>query len=132
MDDTPPGIVVVGDYCLLGDRCIRRIAAAGSAASGARSKRSAVCPSEHDHMSPEIELDLQAQHDITALPATALPALAEAMTVLELTPWNGRPINPNNPDGAVRTLAFGSAGMLTYLVLDDVQRVDVLIVARAS
>jgi hypothetical protein len=29
-------------------------------------------------------------------------------------------------------LAFGSAGMLTYLVLDDKQRVDVLIVAWAS
>ena len=45
---------------------------------------------------------------------------------------NGRPINPDNPDGAVRTFAFGSAGMLTYLVLDDEQRVDVLIVAWAS
>jgi hypothetical protein len=83
-------------------------------------------------MSYEIEINLQAQDDITALPATALPALAGAMTVLELTPWNGRPINPDNPDGAVRTLAFGSARMLTYLVLDDEQRVDVLIVAWAS
>jgi hypothetical protein len=80
-------------------------------------------------MSYEIDIDLQAQDDIAALPAMALPALAEAMTVLELTPWNGRPINPDNPDGAVRTFGFGSAGMLTYLVLDDEQRVDVLIVA---
>lgn len=83
-------------------------------------------------MSYEIDIDLQAQDDIAALPAMALPALAEAMTVLELTPWNGRPINPDNPDGAVRTFAFGSAGMLTYLVLNDEQRVDVLIVAWAS
>jgi hypothetical protein len=83
-------------------------------------------------MSYEIDIDLQAQDDIAALPTMALPALAEAMTVLELTPWNGRPINPDNPDDAVRTFAFGSAGMLTYLVLDDEQRVDVLIVAWAS
>jgi hypothetical protein len=48
-------------------------------------------------MSYEIDIDLQAQDDIAALPAMALPALAEAMTVLELTPWNGRPINPDNP-----------------------------------
>lgn len=39
----------------------------------------------------------------------------------QLTPRNGRSVNPDNPDGAVRTLAFGSAGMLTYLVLDDEQ-----------
>ena len=37
-------------------------------------------------MSYEIDIDLQAQDDIAALPAMALPALAEAMTVLELTP----------------------------------------------
>lgn len=83
-------------------------------------------------MSYEIDIDLQAQHDIDALPAAALLALAEAMSVLELAPWNGRPINPDNPHGAVRTLAFGSAGMLTYLVLDNEQRVDVLIVAWMS
>ncbi|MBV9010963.1 MAG: hypothetical protein JO309_06060 [Pseudonocardiales bacterium] len=83
-------------------------------------------------MSYEIDVDLQAQDDIAALPARALLTLAEAMTILELTPWNGRPINSANPDGAVRTLAFGSAGMLTYLVLDDEKRVDVLIVVWAS
>lgn len=80
----------------------------------------------------EIDIDLLAQNDIAALPATALLALAEAITVMELVPWNGHPINPDNPAGAVRTLAFGSAGMLTYLVLDDEHRVDVLIVAWAS
>lgn len=83
-------------------------------------------------MSYEIDIDLPTQDDIAALPVRALPALAEAMTVRELTPWNGRPINPGNPDGAVRTLAFGSGGMLTYLVLEAEQRVDVLIVAWAS
>jgi hypothetical protein len=41
---------------------------------------------------------------------------------------------PDQPGsaGAVRTLAFGSSGMLTYLVLDDEKRVDVLIVAWVS
>jgi hypothetical protein len=83
-------------------------------------------------MSYEIDIDPAAQHDIAALPATALHALAEAMTVLELTPWNGRPINPDNPTGSVRTLAFGAGGLLTYLILETDRRVDVLIVAWAS
>lgn len=47
-------------------------------------KRSSVCPSQHDHMSYKIEIDLPAQDDIAALPATTLPALGEAITVLEL------------------------------------------------
>jgi hypothetical protein len=48
-------------------------------------------------MSYEIDIDLRAQDAIAALPAAALPALAEAITVLELTPWNSRPINPDPP-----------------------------------
>ncbi len=59
----------------------------------------------------------------------ALPclALAEAMTVLEITPWSGRPYNEDNPDGALRTMAFGSAGMPTHLE----HRVDLLVVTWA-
>jgi hypothetical protein len=59
-------------------------------------------------MSYEIDIDLQAQDDIAALPATVLPALTEAITVLELTPWNGRLINPHNPDGVGGVSGAGS------------------------
>jgi len=57
-------------------------------------------------MSYEINIDLRAHDDIAALPADALEALAEAMTFLQLTPWNAAPINPDNPTGPVRTLGL--------------------------
>jgi hypothetical protein len=74
----------------------------------------------------EVEVDLEAREQIAALPAGALLALAEALAMLELTPWNGPPLNKNHPDGEVRTLPFGGAGLITYLILDDQERVDVL------
>lgn len=80
-------------------------------------------------MSYEISIDLRAHDDIAALPADALLPLAEVITFLQLTPWNTRPISPDNPSGPVRTVAFGDAGMLTVLVLDSLQRVDVLTVS---
>lgn len=48
--------------------------------------------------------------------------------MLELVPWNGLSLNKDNPDGAVRQLAFGDFGMITSLILDDQRRVDLLIV----
>lgn len=74
-------------------------------------------------MSYEINIDLQAHDDIAALPTEALVPLAEALTFLQLTPWSTLPINDKNPDGAVRALPFGGAGLLT---LDDQHRVDIL------
>lgn len=63
------------------------------------------------------------------LPASALPLLAEAFAVLELVPWSGRSVNPErNPDAAVRNLPFGEVGMLTYLIVEQERRVDVLLV----
>jgi hypothetical protein len=45
----------------------------------------------------------------------------------ELTPWNGRPYVEQKPDGPVRQLLFGGGiGFITYLVLEEQQRVDVL------
>jgi hypothetical protein len=75
-----------------------------------------------------LEIDPLAEQQIAALPPLALAALVEAAAVLELVPWNGLPLNRNNPDGAVRQLPFGRFGMITYLILDDQQRVDLLIV----
>lgn len=44
-------------------------------------------------MSYELNIDLRAHDDIASLPAEALGPLAEAMTFLQLTPWNARAIN---------------------------------------
>ena len=52
----------------------------------------------------------EAQDQIDALPHDALIAFAEAFTVLEVVPWNGRPINPDNQDGAVRVLDLPALG----------------------
>ena len=48
--------------------------------------------------------------------------------MLKLIPWNGEPINKHNPTGAVRTLPFGAVGIVTYLILEDQRRVDVITV----
>jgi hypothetical protein len=47
---------------------------------------------------------------------------------LEVGPWSGDPVNDKNPGGAVRTLTFGRhhEGMVTYLILENQRRVDVL------
>jgi hypothetical protein len=79
-----------------------------------------------------IDVDPEAREQIRALPAVVLTALAEAMAVLTLTPWNGDPINKENPDGAVRVLLFNPRGMITYLIVEDRRRVDVLQVTWTS
>jgi hypothetical protein len=77
-----------------------------------------------------IDIDPGAQDAIVALPADALLALAEAFAVLELEPGSaGRSVNPErNPDSGVRTLPVGAAGMVTYLVVEQQRRVDILLV----
>jgi hypothetical protein len=42
------------------------------------------------------------------------------------------PINVGNPRGPVRHLPFGQFGMITYLILEDQRRVDLLIVTWAG
>ena len=83
-------------------------------------------------MSYTLDIDPLAAEQIAELPPPALTVLAEALTVLEVVPWNGLPLNRDNPDGPVRQLPFGTAGMITYLILDDQRRVDVLIVTWAG
>ena len=83
-------------------------------------------------MSYSLDVDPLAERQIAALPQTALTTLAHALAVLELVPWNGLPVNNANPDGPVRQLPFGDLGMITYLILDDQQRVDLLIVTWAG
>ena len=76
----------------------------------------------------EVSPDEQSRPQIDALPAPALPFFAEVCATLELAPWNGSPINDAFPDAPVRTLAFGPdhQGLVTYLVLEDLRRVDIL------
>lgn len=80
-------------------------------------------------MSYSIDIDPAAQDTISSLPPGALIPLAEALAMVELTPWSGRSVNPErDPDAAVRNLPFGASGMITYLILDRDQRVDVLLI----
>lgn len=75
-----------------------------------------------------IEVSPEAREQIRALPPALLKQLADVMAMLELTPWHSAPINGDNPDGAVRQLFFGDSGqaLLTFLILEDQRRVDVL------
>jgi hypothetical protein len=73
-----------------------------------------------------VETDNLAIEQIAALPDEALADYAQVLAVLKLVPWNGDPLHDDNPDGAVRTLPLGRAGMVTYLILEDQCRVDVL------
>lgn len=84
-------------------------------------------------MSYSIDIDEAAQAAIDVLPRDGLLSLAEALMVPELAPWNGLPVNPQlNPDGPVRNRPFGPAGMLTCLIVEHKQRVDVLLITWAG
>ncbi|MCG8920286.1 hypothetical protein L6E12_31405 [Actinokineospora sp. PR83] len=84
-------------------------------------------------MAYELDIDLAAREQIRALPAAALAALAQAFEVLALVPERGQPLNPANPDGAVRQFVFDDGkGLITYLLLTDQDRVDVLVVTWVS
>jgi hypothetical protein len=63
---------------------------------------------------------------IAELPGPALAGNAQTLAVLELVPRNGDPINTDDPDGNLRLLPFGDAGMVIYVILVDQQRVDAL------
>ena len=65
---------------------------------------------------------------VVALPAGALSAYAEVRVLLEVTPWSGSPYRREKPDGPMRTLAFGSSGGVTYLILEREREVHVLLV----
>lgn len=72
--------------------------------------------------------DEYSQPQIEALPVAAGAPFAEARVMLEVAPWSGDPLNGAKPDGPIRTTVFGPAseGMITYLILDDQRRVDIL------
>jgi hypothetical protein len=75
-----------------------------------------------------VTTDGQSQPQIEALPADARESFAEARVVLEVAPWGGEPLFTDRPDGGLRTLTFGRSGqgMITFLILEDQRRVDIL------
>lgn len=76
----------------------------------------------------------EAQEGIAALPTSALSDYAEVLDRLRDDPWSGRPYVDAEPVGNVRVLTFGpdSRGLITYLILEDQQRVVVLRVQWAG
>jgi len=80
-----------------------------------------------------LDIDPIAAEQIRALPVKALAALSEAFEVLRLVPERGQPINSANPTGGVYQLVYGDGrGLITYLLLADQERVDVLLVTWVS
>ena len=65
---------------------------------------------------------------IAALPTDLLLQYADALDVMKRMPWTGEPYNADKPLGAMRRLLFGPEGRgeVIYLVVEDLQRVDVL------
>ena len=70
----------------------------------------------------------EAEAAIAALAEAARNGYDDAVKVMQLVPWNGQPYVASKPDGSMRQLIFGpgGAGPVTYLILEDQQRVDVL------
>lgn len=81
-------------------------------------------------MAYRIVSDPRAAAQVAALPVEALQLYGQVLDVLQLQPWNGRPINPTNPEGPVRLWPLGRL-LVTYLILEDQQRVDILDVVWA-
>lgn len=78
-------------------------------------------------MTYKIDLDPAVIDQIRALPPEAADFLPDVLTVLELVPRNGLLYNDDLPDCSMRELLFGAGkGKVTYLILQDQLRVDVL------
>jgi hypothetical protein len=52
--------------------------------------------------------------------------LAELLDGLTVAPWNGESLNDARPDAPLRAWPFGRLGLLTYLIFEDQQRVDLI------
>ncbi|GAA1306662.1 hypothetical protein Psi02_24430 [Planotetraspora silvatica] len=66
-----------------------------------------------------VDLDPVAQQQAEALPATAINVFLELRAVLEVDPWSGRPLNPDNPKSNILTRTFGGFGLGVHLILDE-------------
>ena len=74
--------------------------------------------------------DAPTMEQVAALPDVALLAYADVLSVLEVTPWAGRPQHEANQDGPVRRWTFGpdAAGQVIYLIVEDRLEVHLLLV----
>lgn len=68
----------------------------------------------------------EAEDQIAALPDKALEPFAELITVLEISPWSGRPFSRSKPEGNMRTMDFGGHGFAVYVVLEDQREVHLV------
>jgi hypothetical protein len=75
-----------------------------------------------------VETEAAAVGEVAALPARALPAYAELMSLLEVAPWSGSPYNLQRPDANMRTHTFAEEGrgLAIYIVLETDRRVVIL------
>lgn len=85
-------------------------------------------------MSYRIVIDDDVFEQVRALPSEARRAFDETMEVVALVPRNGRPYRSEKPELPMREFVFGpdGRGTVTYLVLEDQLRVDVLLVQWAG
>ncbi|WP_274232522.1 hypothetical protein [Actinomycetospora straminea] len=71
------------------------------------------------------------QDQIQALPAEAVDDFERLSRALEVNPWDSDPYVAGKPAGPLRTRAFGEGGLVTFLVLEDQRRDDLLLVQWA-
>lgn len=65
---------------------------------------------------------------VDEFPVSALPAYAELIAFLELTPWEGAPYRDDKPESNMRAMPFGkrAEGMAVYVILEEQRRVVVV------
>jgi hypothetical protein len=73
----------------------------------------------------EVDLAGSAVAQVAALPSEALAPYAELRVLLETAPWAGDPYRRDYPEGPVRSIAFGKAGLAMYLILERQRRVEI-------
>ena len=68
------------------------------------------------------------QEQIRALPPEAIQGFARLREELETRPWDGDPYLIDKLESPMRTRTFGAGGLATNLILEDQQRLDLLLV----
>lgn len=122
--------------CTDPDRYRRMWRRAALSYTGEASPRTSRCPQPSPEWAPYavycVATDERTDEQIAALPVAAISPFAEVRTLLEMQPWTGLPFYADIPASPVRILPFGDAEMITYLILDDLRRVELLEVLWAA
>ncbi len=75
-----------------------------------------------------VNIDVEAQPELDALPTEAVPAFLELLTALETSPSTvGEPVR-DTPTANMRSLAFGpdGRGLAIWYVVEEERRVEVV------